>query len=73
MARPHPGDWQSRYWSMGRVDLAKTTESGWWLTIWTCRPPPKHVRFRVLRETWIGPVRIIREGQALDGSPTVAP
>lgn len=62
--RPQPGDMQERYWTLGRVDLARGPR-GWWVTIWACRPPPPASRFRVLVSTWHGPVRVVREVERL--------
>jgi len=52
MSRPNPGEMVSRFHAGPRIDLAKTEESGWWLTVYRCRQPRQGLRFRIIRSTW---------------------
>lgn len=50
--RPKSGEMQVVYKRFGRFDLAKCDSSGWWVTIWRCRPPTSDMRYQVLAERW---------------------
>lgn len=60
MTRPQRGEMQTRYWCLGRIDLAKT-RNGWWITVWRTKPPAPGARWSPLEATWHGDhLRVVR-------------